>query len=232
MLARSTRYLSYANVVASLALFVALGGSAYAAVQLSKSSVRSAHIKNGQVKGADLRKNAVTSKKIKDGSLLAQDFGTGQLVAGAPGPQGTRGPEGEPGAGGPQGPQGAQGARGPEGPQGDRGLPGEQGEPGTSPVVAFAQVPRTASELSHIPAAKRSGIADFSHATDSFYCFDLEQEAKVGVATATYDGGTRFPRVNVPGTSFCPEGFRDASVVFASVSEFSVDQAFSVVFYR
>jgi hypothetical protein len=75
--------LSYANVVATLSLFVALGGSSYAAVQLSKGSVKKRHI----------AKNAVVSKKVKDGSLLSEDFKPGELAAGA---QGERGPAGSP----------------------------------------------------------------------------------------------------------------------------------------
>src|SRR4051812_16182099 len=52
--------LTFANVVSVLALFIALGGSSYAAVTLRKNSVTSAQIKNGQVKNADLANNAVT----------------------------------------------------------------------------------------------------------------------------------------------------------------------------
>lgn len=80
-----------------------LGGSAVAAVQLSKNSVRSRHIKNGQVKGVDLGAGAVNSRKVKDRSLLAQDFAPGQLT---PGPKGEKG---DPGANGERGPQGDAG---------------------------------------------------------------------------------------------------------------------------
>lgn len=46
--------LSYANVTATLALFIALGGGAYAATQLPDNSVSSKTIRNGQVKGVDV----------------------------------------------------------------------------------------------------------------------------------------------------------------------------------
>jgi hypothetical protein len=85
MLDRVRPRFSHATVVAYLALFVALSGSSYAAVQLSR----------GSVKGKHIAKNAVTSKKVKDGTLLAQDFRSGQLPTG---PQGERGPQGAPGA--------------------------------------------------------------------------------------------------------------------------------------
>jgi hypothetical protein len=46
--------LTYANVVATIALFVALGGGTYAAFNLPRNSVESKHIVNGQVKGGDV----------------------------------------------------------------------------------------------------------------------------------------------------------------------------------
>ncbi len=64
--------LSYANLVASLALFVALGGVSYAAVA-AKNSVRSSSIRNGEVKAADIKNAAVTSAKIRDGHVAAAD---------------------------------------------------------------------------------------------------------------------------------------------------------------
>jgi hypothetical protein len=83
--------LSYANVMATFAVFLALGGGAYAATQLEKNSVGTKQLKNG----------AVNSAKVKDGSLLAGDFKVGQLPSG---PKGDTGPQGDPG------PKGAAGA--------------------------------------------------------------------------------------------------------------------------
>jgi len=76
--------LTFANVVSCLALFVALGGASYAAINLPKNSVGS----------KQLKKNSVTSAKVKNHSLKAVDFKAGQLPAGREGPQG---PTGEPG---------------------------------------------------------------------------------------------------------------------------------------
>jgi hypothetical protein len=107
--ARLSARLTYANIVASLALFIALGGGAYAATNLPKNSVASKQIKDGSVRTADLANNAVTAAKIKDGSLLSADFKAGQLPAGAQGPAGVQGPAGAQGPVGPQGPAGATG---------------------------------------------------------------------------------------------------------------------------
>src|SRR5438045_1761888 len=68
------RHLTYANVVASLALFIALGGGAYAALTPPK--------------------NSVTTLQVKNGSLLAKDFKRGQLKAGRRGAQGLPGAAG------------------------------------------------------------------------------------------------------------------------------------------
>ncbi len=85
MLERPRPRLTYANVIATLALFLALGGAtAYAASTLGRNTVGS----------KQLKKNAVTGAKVKDGSLSAGDFKAGQLPAGERGPQGVPGAPG------------------------------------------------------------------------------------------------------------------------------------------
>lgn len=92
--------LTYANVMATIAVFLALGGGAYAASQLPRNSVSAKQIK----------KNAVSSAKVKDGSLLAKDFRAGQLPAGQTGPAGPAGPAGHDGSPGTPGQPGKDGA--------------------------------------------------------------------------------------------------------------------------
>jgi hypothetical protein len=70
-------------VVALIALFVALGGAAVAAIKLPRSSVGTAQLVNGAVTGSKLGNAAVTSVKVRDHSLLAKDFRVGQLSSGA-----------------------------------------------------------------------------------------------------------------------------------------------------
>ncbi|HJS95656.1 MAG TPA: hypothetical protein VJ741_15440 [Solirubrobacteraceae bacterium] len=88
----SGRAPSPAMVVAMIALFVSLGGSAFAALTLPKDSVGTMQLKPAAVTGAKLHNNAVTSSKVRDHSLLAKDFMPGQLPQGPPGPQGSTGP--------------------------------------------------------------------------------------------------------------------------------------------
>jgi hypothetical protein len=64
MLTRLRRRLSYANVVATLALFVALGGSSYAVSQISGSQLR-----NNSVAGKKLKRNTIGGSRIKESRL-------------------------------------------------------------------------------------------------------------------------------------------------------------------
>ena len=69
------------NLIAYVALFVALGGTSYAAASLPADSV-------GR---KQLKQNAVTSQKVKNRSLLRVDFKAGQLPAGPRGETGATG---------------------------------------------------------------------------------------------------------------------------------------------
>ncbi|HVT00541.1 MAG TPA: hypothetical protein VHE08_08505 [Solirubrobacterales bacterium] len=61
---RFTRHLSFANVVACLALFVALGGGAYAA-----SKINGSRIVKHSIAGNRLKNKTITSRQIKKGSI-------------------------------------------------------------------------------------------------------------------------------------------------------------------
>jgi hypothetical protein len=124
--------LTYANVIATLALFVALGGAGYAAVKLPKNSVGAKQLKAGAVTPTKLAK-ATTA------SLL-----------------GARGPIG------PQGQQGAQGPQGVPGTPGPKGAPGEPGPQGPGsisfevPVTTSGKTVRTASGVEVVAGCRPS----------------------------------------------------------------------------
>lgn len=107
MKARRRIRLTYANVVASVALFAALGGSSYAALTITGQQVR-----DGSLSGRDVRTASLATSDVRDQTLLARDFKPGQLPAGQVGPQG---PKGDPGTNGNPGPQGPRGEPGPPG---------------------------------------------------------------------------------------------------------------------
>jgi hypothetical protein len=69
-------------VVAFIALLVALGGTGYAAQQLSSNSVGSKQLKNNAVTTKNIKNGAVNSNKVKNGSLMRADFRAGQMSAG------------------------------------------------------------------------------------------------------------------------------------------------------
>jgi hypothetical protein len=92
---------SPALVLACVALFVALGGTGYAALQLPANSVGSKQIRNGAVKNSEIANNAVTGRKVRRRSLTASDFRASSLP---------RGPRGFPGPAGPAGPTGPAGS--------------------------------------------------------------------------------------------------------------------------
>jgi hypothetical protein len=80
----------HGTVAAYLALFIALGGTSYAAASIPRHSVGTVQLKKG----------AVTSSKVRNGSLLARDFRNGALPRGPQGPQGPQGPAGPAGPAG------------------------------------------------------------------------------------------------------------------------------------
>lgn len=142
MLAKLRSYRpSHATVVAYLALFVALGGSSYAAVALKKNSVKSRNI----------AKNAVTSPKVRNGALLSRDFKAGQL------PGGPQGPKGDTGARGADGIPGHDGADGADGAAGTARAFGISGGCGAAPVVAC-------------PVLRANGVAYAIKVANGIYC--------------------------------------------------------------
>jgi hypothetical protein len=74
------RHLSVANVLSITAVFIALGGSAFAAVKLQANQVKAVNIARQAVTNAKIKREAVTSGKIKNGTVNALDVGAGQLT--------------------------------------------------------------------------------------------------------------------------------------------------------
>jgi hypothetical protein len=70
--------LTYANVMSSIAVFVALSGGAYA-LTIPKGSVGSRQLKRNAVTGPKIRGNAITSVKVRDHSLRATDLAAGVI---------------------------------------------------------------------------------------------------------------------------------------------------------
>jgi hypothetical protein len=132
--------ISPAMVVAMLALFAALTGTA---VATTSALITGNQIKNSSITGAD----------VKNKSLTPRDF-RGSV-------RGPRGLTGLAGLQGPQGPQGLQGTQGPQGPQGPTGPKGDKGETGPSngfsvnsgSILAWTGAPQGVATLA-LPAGR------------------------------------------------------------------------------
>jgi hypothetical protein len=184
MLARLSSRLTYANVMATIALFVALGGGAYAAGVLPANSVGT----------KQLKKNAVTAAKVKDGSLLETDFKTGQLPAGARGAAGLKGDTG------------AKGDTGPAGPKGDQGQKGDTGDVGPTASTDATNgtdvlVPAGGAVVTAVDLASVTNGAGDRQITTTF-----PGRIMVVGQTSVYSNG-----VNSPGQAYCRLQISDGS---------------------
>jgi hypothetical protein len=81
MIARIRSKLTYSNVAASLALFVALGGVAVAA-GLPKNSVGTKQLKSNAVTTAKIKNGAVNSRKLAHGAVIAGKLGPNSVTPG------------------------------------------------------------------------------------------------------------------------------------------------------
>jgi hypothetical protein len=84
MLQRLRQHLTYANVTATLALFVALGGSSYAVIRVGSkeivnNSVRSSDIRNNGLRSSDIRNRTIKGRDIAKDSLGGSAIAEGEL---------------------------------------------------------------------------------------------------------------------------------------------------------
>ena len=176
-------------VVALIALFVALGGSGYAAVKINGKDIASRSIA-----GKKLKRNAITASEVKNRSLLARDFKRGQLRPGRPGPPGPSGEDGAPG---------------------EEGLPGEEGEPGTA--LAYVRVSKAgevdASDSKNFPTGNvHRGLPD-----SGIYCLrGLPFNPNNVVATLGTDGPGIGIAADLGGGRGCPV---DTQIVVLTFTE-------------
>jgi hypothetical protein len=101
MLRRLRLRLTFANLMSSAAVFIALGGTSYA-LTLPRNSVGAQQIRGGAVRASEIRSGAVRSSDVKDRALGVRDLSPAARIAlrgqtgaaGAPGPAGPPGPPG------------------------------------------------------------------------------------------------------------------------------------------
>jgi hypothetical protein len=215
----------HGTVVAYLALFVALGGTAFAAMKIT-----SRDIKNGTIRSVD----------VKDRALLARDFKPGQLPAGAQGPKGDTGPPGQ---------------NGTNGTNGQDGAPGQPGAPGTADgyaeisSVLFTNLnPDRMVDGNDVvlvnPPRSKGVLSVRQHVTGSgptvtTYCFDLAFIPEIAVGNAFVNNGafvsTATARDSSGGTQVtsCPPTEPDAAArTYDASSNARNDVSFSIIFEK
>jgi hypothetical protein len=206
---RITRRLGYSNVIASLALFVALGGASYAAVALPANSVGTEQLKKSAVSAAKLKRNAVSSAKVKDGSLQRGDFASGTLLQGPQGPQGLQGP---------------QGVKGAKGDPGENGAPGQQGAPGTARAFAFVNPFSCAGATGPCNISQAKNVVGARRIDTGSYCVQVAPDidpATSGAAAGVDNRKTEQPEGNATAMidSFVGPGSVCAASEFFVVTE-------------
>jgi hypothetical protein len=198
---------SHATVVAYLALFAALSGSAYAAVKIT---------------GKNVADGSLTGKDVRDRSLLARDFKRGQLPAGA---QGQKGDTGATGATGAQGPAGQNGA------DGQDGVDGQDGAPGS----AAAYLHMDANGV--VDASRSKNVYGTSHPSVGTYCIrftPLDVENFTATLAGATHSSTTAGEIEVGNPQSCevpsPNGATSAQVVVKTANSAGVltDKAFQI----
>jgi hypothetical protein len=80
------RHLTYANVVATLALFIAIGGSSYAALSLGSRDVADNSLRSRDIRNNDLRSRDVRNEGLVGRDLRRNSIGGVQILEGRLGP--------------------------------------------------------------------------------------------------------------------------------------------------
>ena len=130
------RHLSYANVVATMALVFAMGGTAVAAKHYLISST--SQISPQVLKALELK----IASRVKPGSPGTEGAQGKEGPAGKEGKEGAAGKDGTDGTNGLEGtgkesPAGKEGAPGKEGPAGKEGAPGKEGKEGKAVDISL-----------------------------------------------------------------------------------------------
>jgi hypothetical protein len=79
LLRRVRGRLTFANTTSLLALFVALGGTSYAATTLASNSVGARQIRSGAVGTSEIRYSGVRMQDIRPGAVGKSEIGTGAV---------------------------------------------------------------------------------------------------------------------------------------------------------
>jgi hypothetical protein len=141
------------TIIASLALFLVLGGTAAAA--------------GGLINGKKIKKGTITAKQIKNKTITTAKISPAAIgaLSGAQGPKGDQGPKGNPGIQGPKGDQGVQGIQGIQGPKGD---------PGVSQITTYSG---SDDSVNNIPANTEKDVINMNGMAAGRYVINANVQA-------------------------------------------------------
>ena len=189
------------NVIALLALFVALGGTSVAAVAvLPKNSVGSRQIEPHSVTGGDIKLSSLTGKNVKNGSLGTTDLSSKARAS----------------------------LRGGQGPKGDQGA---QGAAGTARAFAHVSAACTGPLPSTCPVTNAKNVTGVSRVATGDYCVavtGLTPATAASMANVDFTGTTG-PETAASaltatiGFSGCPHGVSDFLIVTQRLTAFNAD---------
>ena len=159
--------LTYANVMATIAVFAALGGGAFAATSFIGA--------DGRIKGC-VGKKSGTLRVVQPGTKCSKKAKA--LVWSE------------------RGPQGEAGAQGSAGPQGTAGAQGTPGEPGTARAYAYVEVPNCTGAPTLCPPFRSKGVTEVRRTSVGTYCVTapgIRSSTVTPSVAVTAGGGTGSP---------------------------------------
>jgi hypothetical protein len=180
------RKLSYANVMATIAVFIALGGSAYAVVKLPPNSVGSKQLKKNAVTAAKIKDGAITGQKIKLSTLGTVPSASSAATATTAGSANSAATAGSAGTAGNAANADALG-----------------GKPASAYAASTVVRSATIDAIGALVAAKSDGVAfkNFLHTGEGVYCLKgLDPAPRTAVAsvdTTAEQGSTVATSINV-----------------------------------
>lgn len=217
----------HSTVAAYAALFVALGGSSYAALNIPKGSIGSKEIRNHSIRKADLKKSARTVSRARIAAVVTDQMTSQEVLEalseavkgeqGTPGAAGVNGKNGADGAKGEPGPAGKQGEQGPIGPQGSSG---PAGPPGGAAAFGTVHVTDSASQT----FTSNTQGATVAHPGLGLWCLSAPTLSAI-VATPEAPNATAVVYMPTDSRNSCPSGRWQVTILNNS----GVDTGFSFV---
>jgi len=182
--------LTFSNVVSLLALFVALGGSAYAAGILPANSVGRTQLQPNAVTASKIARNSVGRSELRPEAIGSDELALGSVDLQTLDPTLRTQLSRVSTTAGPQGAPGSPGATGPQGPAGPKGSPGERGPSGPGAVRVHY--------IKHASASPgRDIVTDIGGLRMEAACEDTSPGTQLNLAVSTPEAATGIETISI-----------------------------------